>query len=385
MPKNNMGRTRLLSNKSLERYVKRDKRGYVWYKHPQMDKPQHFGKDVAAANEVAKIINAQLSSQSDIISKILAPTRNGFAFREVIEAFEKERIPHLDWSERYGRENIGRLATMCAAIGDSDFPLLSVLQINDLIDSNFSGDGRRMARNVLIHVYRFAIGKGLHTGSNVAEQMLEVPKAKRIRQRISNFNDFEAIRALAAPWLQNAMDLSLITLQARQEICDMRLKQDEGDVLRVIRQKTAKKTDTANIEIEVGSDLRKVLTRCKVEALMYGSPFMINYPSRGVSAHKAHRCQVLPRFLSGAFKDLIDSCELYAETPEQQRPTFHEIRSLGGRLYKAMGMSEEFIQRLYGHAKVGMTEHYLEGDKIVWTKANACMDLSLAATVSVNE
>lgn len=384
-----MGRNRSHKNRDLERYVKRDKRGYVRYKHPKMDKPEFFGTDVAAANEVAKILNVELSGHSGRINSILSPSRvaPGTSVQEVCDLFVVERIPNLKWSENYTRENKGRINTICAAIGDKSFTGLSVLDVNSVIDDCFKGDGRRLARNVLIHVYKFAIGKGIHTGSNVAEQVLEIPKGKRVRQRIANFKEFETIRSYAAPWLQDAMDLSLITLQARQELCAMLLKDDQGDILKVVRQKTAKKTDKAYIDIEVGSDLRKVLTRCKIEAMRRGSPYMLNHLSRSrlQSKVKTHHCQVLPGFLSKEFKKVINKCGLYDHLSPEKRPTLHELRSLGGRLYKAMDNSEEFIQKLYGHAKVGMTEDYLEGDKIVWTRATASMDLALAATVAVKE
>jgi|GEM_PF-2098732 len=383
MDKNNVGRTRQAKNRDLERYVKRDSRGYISYKHPLMDKPQTFGKDVAAANEVARIVNARLSSQAEVVRRILEPTETTFSI--VVARFIKERVPSLSWSPTYRKENLNRLNTMVAAVGEDPFQDLDVLALNELIDGQFSGDGRRLARNVLIHLYRFAIGKGLHKGNNVAEQVLEIPKAERVRHRIANYADFQTIRAHALPFVQDAMDISLITLQARRELCNMQLKDINGDTLRVIRQKTANKTDRAYIEIEIGDELRKVLHRCRVTAMKYGSPFVINYASRAQSQHKKHHTQVLVRMLSGAFTKAVNSCGLYDHLEPEQRPTLHEVRSLGGRLYEAMGMPPEFIQNLYGHAKASMTDHYLEGDQIVWTKAVASMDFGQAAAAKVKE
>ena len=173
----------------------------------------------------------------------------------------------------------------------------------------------------------------------------------------------------------------------------MLLKQDEGRTLKVICQKTVKagktkaseKAHRAYIEIEIGAELRKVLHRCKVVAMRHGSPYVLNHPSRSTSKQNTHRTQVLPRFLSRAFKDAVNDCGLYDDLQLNERPTLHEVRSLGGRIYRAMGKSEEFIQNLYGHTKIDMTEHYLEGDKIVWSQASADMDLAMAASVIVQE
>lgn len=381
-----VGRRRSLENQGLERYVERDKRGYVRYKHPKMDKPRHFGKDVNAANEVARIVNAQLSEQKDVVRDILRSRSFGAStFNHVADRFMSEYVPALKWAKSTLQENAGRLSKLRAALGPSDFQSLEVLDLSDQIDSLFAGDGRRQARNLLIHIYRFAIGKGLRQGTNVAEEVLRVSKRERVRCRIANLKAYYAIYEAALPVIQDAMDLSLITLQSRLELCAMRLKQDESDILRVVRQKTADRTDKAYLEIEVGADLRKVLTRCKVKAMRYGSPFMLNHPTRMPSKAKKHRTQVLPSYLSRKFTQAVNECGLYDHLPLAERPTFHEVRSLGGRIYEALGRGEESIQELYGHSKSDTTAIYLEGDAVKWTRTPANMDLSAAALVTVSE
>ncbi|MCB1666655.1 MAG: hypothetical protein KDI28_12795, partial [Pseudomonadales bacterium] len=67
------------------------------------------------------------------------------------------------------------------------------------------------------------------------------------------------------------------------------------------------------------------------------------------------------------------------------KPHVRTGRSLGGRIYEAMGRPKEFIQSLYGHADIDMTEHYLDDGKIVWSMASADMDLSVAAATKLRE
>jgi len=43
-----------------------------------------------------------------------------------------------------------------------------------------------------------------------------------------------------------------------------------------------------------------------------------------------------------------------------QRPSFHEIKGLGGRVYEEFGMSKDDIQRLMTHADKKTTEIYLD-------------------------
>lgn len=373
-------------NSDLERYVERDRRGYVRYKHPKMDKPRAFGKDVAAANEVARLVNAQLSGQQDIAQSIIGQARASCDFDHVADRFMDEYVPTLKWAASTLRENSGRLAKFRTAIGQNDFQSLDVLDLSNAIDQMFSGDGRRQARNLLIHVYRFAIGKGLRKGTNAAEEVLRVSKSSRVRCRIANLQHYQAIYEHALPMVQDAMDLSLITLQGRLELCNMRLKHDESDILRVVRQKTSERTDKAYIEIEVGPDLRKVLTRCKITAMRYGSPFMLNHPVRGHrSPNKEHRTQVLPAYLSRKFTEAVNACGLYDQLPSNERPTLHEVRSLGGRIYEAMGRADQSIQELYGHAKPETTAGYLAGDTVQWIRTPADMDMSAAALAKVRE
>lgn len=392
-----MGRNRDARNRDLERYVKRDARGYVRYKHPKMDKPQHFGKDVARANEVARIVNAKLADSAQVIERILTPRRPSHSLATVIQRFIADHIRTLEWSANYQQQNISRLNTLSDSDGSRDFSSLTVTDLNRMIDANFSGDGRRLARNVLIHVYRYAIGRGLHQGLNEAERVLEYGKSERVRHRIGSLADLMTIRAHAIEVVQDAIDISLITLQARTELCKMRLADDDGSKLTVIRQKTAgehksskrKKQDDhedkAYIKMDIGKDLRQVLHRCKVKAVRYGSPYMLNHPSKLKSKFKTHRTQVLPGFLSNAFTDAVNACGLYDHLKPEERPTLHEVRSLGGRIYDAMGRPKEFIQSLYGHADIDMTEHYLDDGKIVWSMASADMDLSVAAATKLRE
>ncbi|WP_220495762.1 tyrosine-type recombinase/integrase [Oceanospirillum sediminis] len=60
-----------------------------------------------------------------------------------------------------------------------------------------------------------------------------------------------------------------------------------------------------------------------------------------------------------------------AGLPENARPTFHEIRSLGGHLLEKTGSDTYAVQALMGHSNAEMTEHYLAGYQQKWTPAKA--------------
>lgn len=63
---------------------------------------------------------------------------------------------------------------------------------------------------------------------------------------------------------------------------------------------------------------------------------------------------------------------MFADIPEEQRPTFHEIRSLGARLYEAQGIDP---QALLGHKDRRMTEVYTDERKVEWQEVTPSLCL----------
>jgi len=79
-------------------------------------------------------------------------------------------------------------------------------------------------------------------------------------------------------------------------------------------------------------------------------------------------------YLTKSFAQARDDSKADKEVPAGERPTFHEIRALGARLYEQQGFEQEYIQGLMGHADVKMTEHYQAGygdDAVVYMKVKA--------------
>lgn len=98
-----------------------------------------------------------------------------------------------------------------------------------------------------------------------------------------------------------------------------------------------------------GIRLSTVIDRCK---LVSRTDYLIspgirkNCPEGSIGLDSLTKGFVKARNLAG-----ID----YGENP----PTFHEIRSLSGRLFE-VEHGKEFVQRLLGHRSEKMTDHYLD-------------------------
>lgn len=357
-----VGRIRSSKNKHLERYVRVNKAGYVTYRHPRMDHYESFAKDVDSANVMARAVNPRLSGISDRVARALSTTNRALpTFADVLDRFVKERPFDLKWSNSTLTQHKHKLKKMRAYGGDEVYEDTDVLFFSDMIDAVFGGTTRRPATFLLQQVDAFAVGKGMRLGPNVGDRILLPRREPRQRQRIKTYEDYLKIRECAKPWLQDAMDLALITLQPRQVLCSIHLGMISNNKLRVWREKT----DT-HIEIEIGESLRSVIARRRVEALRLGTRQLIcKAPYRGDDVN------VKPQLLSVSFTDAAIASGLY----KKNHPTLHELRSLGGRMYELRGFDKKLIQNLMGHKDEATTDIYLDPDEPKFIKSQALLRL----------
>lgn len=161
------------------------------------------------------------------------------------------------------------------------------------------------------------------------------------------------------------MDLGLLTLQRRFDIANMQFSDIKNDYLYVIQQKTKKHGASAHIKIKIGDELQQVIERCRSNIV---SPFLVSrIPERLMpSQNRNHFTQVSADYLSKKFSEARDKCSLFQNMPEEKRPTFHEIRSLGIKLYEDQGID---AQKLAGHTDRRLTENYKVGHQIDWIEA----------------
>lgn len=357
-----MGQRRQAKNRDLEPGVKRDSRGYVSYKHKLMEKPRHFGKDVGAANTAARYINAKYAGAEHHIKAILDsgyPT----TFSQVLDQFEKERIPELGWSKSYAAQQRNRIKAL-KQYGQLNYNSITIRRYNEILDDLFSGDGRRVAIYLLQAIDHFGRGRGLRE-INVASDIIIPKKPKRKRNRIKDLDQFHAIIEQCPEWLKRACWIALITLQPREVICSWQLPKASAETIDAHRGKTG-----AAIRIRVGASLRDLIRKCRIGSLKLGTRHLIcRSPSRGNSV------TISPDYLTRAFNKAVSKVEAGVEWWGDNPPTFHEIRSLGARIYKEQGYPEEDIQALLGHEKADTTKIYLDSGEPEFKQARAGMEL----------
>jgi integrase len=81
---------------------------------------------------------------------------------------------------------------------------------------------------------------------------------------------------------------------------------------------------------------------------------------------KEHWTQITPEMVTREFATLREKYGACDHLRAEQHPTFHEIRALGGELYRQAGWGNEAIQRLLGHTTEKMTRHYLDKHQEPW-------------------
>ncbi len=349
---------------------------YYRYKHPQTGRFHGLGTDKAKANRAARKLNNKLApgdaQAGDLAERIAAEgtVRLG-ALAERFKAHLREKTDAkgnrrsaktLDDYDRYVDDAVAHFGA------GADVDEIGRRAVSAYLDQ-FPARSYNARRTVLRQLFALHVA----TSDNPVDGTLtrtHVVERARLTQA-----EYDRIWKIAPHWFRVAMDLSLRSLQSRLEVAHMRYSDErEPGYLFVDRQKVARH-EAGHIRIAVGPRLREVITRSREDAL--ASPFIVHrLPERRRRDHlqrKEHWTQVRPERLTREFARLRDKAEVRSDLPAKQRPTFHEIRSLGGRLLEEAGWSDEAIQALYGHTTAAMTKKYLDrrGREVQYTDAEA--------------
>lgn len=238
--------------------------------------------------------------------------------------------------DRLIREKLGKKT--CGALTVTDCAEL----INEKVDA-----GRVHAAKYLRSRLKTVCTKAVALGwmeSNVAEVTEEVsPKVKRRRLTLDDFWKIHERAPEVTEWLQHAMMLALVTGQDRSTVCAMERSHICDGALIVWRSKTRATNQPVAIPLEL-----------RMEAAGVSLAELVARKTPVISKHLLHHVQpwarakpgnpVPPEKVSKAFAAARDLAGLGGENP----PTFHEIRSLAKRLYKAQGNVD--TKALLGHA-----------------------------------
>ena len=286
----------------------------------------------------------------------------------LVDRWRVEKLPLMPWDASTRATAIWRLNRIRAELGTRTIEGADCLALETWLNQTAtSADAYNKWRGMLVLLWRFGVAQKI-ARANEAEKIerrstsRKIAANRKVRQQL-DVEGFRAIWAVAPPWLQVAMDASLVTLQSRREVCGVRHADFRSGFLFVIRDKVAGDSNMAFIKIRLTPELEAIRGRAlKLDAI--ASPYLVHRaPARKQRRWvdgKPHWTSVNEHYLSQAFAAARDTLSRFAELPERQRPTFHEIRGLGARLYQANGTSKAAIQALMTHSSKRTTEIYLE-------------------------
>lgn len=362
--KNDMGRPRIHAHLPDYMYPDGDRGGFI-VRNPITGKRKRFSaSQEAEARKAAEL----LARAVDKIRTLTVLDAGRPTVRSVIAEWRREREPHMPWDTRTRQERAWKVDRIERELGDRAIAQVDCLALENWLLSFYeSADQFNKWRYMLVLLWRFAVSRKYAT---VCEpERIEVRSiskklaANRKRRQQLDVDGFREIHAAAPPWLQLAMEQSLITLLARNEICAIEHAHYRNGFLFVIRDKTAGDSEMAFIKIALTPELEDIRARSrKLDDTV--SPLLIHRKpekrTRAIMARRPHWTYVDPPYLSKAFAAARDGIERFAKMEPGTRPTFHEIRGLGSRLLRAAGVAEDAIQALMTHSTPKTTRIYLE-------------------------
>ena len=370
-----MARPRKKGNKDLPANLYRNNDNGWRYRHPITGVFHTMGTDRNKAFHAAKKLNEILIKDDNLVANILG---NEVSFKDFSETYlsEKRRKDGRPISENTKSTYQIQLNRLYKFWGSKNLESITLRVVNDYLDS-LTPSNAKSVRSLLCNIFDVAVSKGL-CPDNPARVTLQryVPKQRKRH----TLEGLQTIRDHSPLWLQNAIDLSMLTTQRRSDIVNLRWTDIKDGHLYIAQQKT---TDdpldnfetmegAGYIRIKIDTELQKVLDRCKSDKI--ASPFIIHYvPKRKVKNNKKeHWTQILPLYLSEEFLCIVKKSKAYPNLTGRQIPTFHEIRALAIFLHKKSGKS---AQALAGHATKAMTAHYESGHEIIWNDVDVGINL----------
>lgn len=260
------------------------------------------------------------------------------------------------------RRSYGSMARRArAAFGeDSLVERITTLEVAKALGELKDEGKARMAqafRSYLTDLFRAAVAEGWIATNPVlvtAKVDVEVQRARL------TLDVYQAVHAVAHDWLRNAMDLALVSGQAREEVAAARFPDFYDEHWHCIRKKTGVRLriPTALRLDVVGLSLADVVKRCRSTGVL--SPFLIHQTQPYGNSPPGRRIWV--DTVSRRFTDALATLKL--SFGDRKPPTFHEIRSLSERLYSEQGGVS--TQELLGHSTPDMTRVYHDARGAEW-------------------
>ena len=353
---------------------------FYFYRGPAQDRDVHLGRDFEAARRAVSIINGRTAADpvQIALAKIERPVetvgKHVEWYKERIEARRSKRGKALAAGTLYEYkrilDDIGQRLTPARSIADIDRRAVAGI-LDDL-----PGWTSNRYRQLLRDLFRHAVARGLREDNPVEATIAK--DVAVVRQRLK-FEHFNQIRDEASPWFQRAMDLALWSLQRESDLVLLRIDEHWREGVLRLAQVKGQRHATGRLAIKPGEHLMAAIISClnspeRVHRKYGACPYFVHrIPDRYIKAKwKLHPMQVASEMLSREFASVRDRLGLYDDLEDAQKPSFHEIRALGGDRYReVLKWTEDRVQALMGHTSTKMTREYLDGHGDRWQEVAA--------------
>lgn len=339
---------------------------YFLYVNPVTGQRISVNRTRPEAVRLAKAANAKLMplvADTELLEAITGEQAETVG--RIITRFEEEYLPSRNLAASTLRETRIRLDRYKADIGRKLLRQIDVLAMAEYLDQ-FENNAYTKHRALWVQIFRFAVAKGL-AEKNVAEMTLRKIEHEKVRERHTPEGVQQMLEAPTTPaWLRLAIRLALLTLQRREDLTSW-LRSDvdlEANTIKVSPGKAQGYENPIHLEIEMGPDLRAVVTECLQSPI--AGPHLIRYRPKRMTKQtrdaKEHWSAVTNDYLTKSFSKARDDAKAYDHIKNRAaRPTLHELRALGAWMYEQQGYPVEYVQALMGHATEGMTKYYQKG------------------------
>ncbi|EOX3383404.1 TPA: tyrosine-type recombinase/integrase [Vibrio cholerae] len=352
------------------------KKGYVFRRIDNSSKS--LGHDKSRAIALARRYNATYRVDPEISHPVnldLIKPHHRKSVARLASFFDRVSARYAD-EEKPTKSTLdefdNRLSKLKTLIGDRVGMSITLDDVNMVLDVVAAGKSNNVFNRwiaFMSKVFDYAVDESVMV-DNPAKRKKRKPKDGKQRQRLS-LAEYKTIWAIAPKWMRIAMDLSLETTHAVNEVCAMKYEhitwlsepavEDGVEVfghLRIHRRKVKTK-EASRVVIPVTRSLLKIIEDSKDDV---DSPYIVHrLPekfSNEVSQHCDHFTQVNRKYLSRFFSKLRDQAKVKKSIAVDCRPTFHEIRGLSIHLYDKAGHDP---QSRAAHTDARSTKIYKEG------------------------
>lgn len=348
--------------------------GYYSYRDPRTGAEYGLGRDRAEAIDQAIEANRELLGRGSLIDRVSAgPAGRTLADFEP-RYMEALRARKLAEGTRKARKSI--LATIFKGLGDmpiaarQEDAVAITCRVSDWLREHYIARGKIRQAGTMRAIVADICGEMAAAGWLAVNPItvVRIPTAEIKRQRL-NLDDFWRIYNAAAslhPWVQNSMALGIVSLQRREDVAAMLFRHEIDGRLEVVQHKSQGKVRLripTRLRLEaVGWSLGEVIARCRDNVV---SRHLLHHTTSHARARAGHG--IYYDSLTSEFAKARDLAGI-AIQPGKTPPTFHELRSLGGRLYQQQGYNPH---TLLGHRLESTTARYLDARGVEWIEVAA--------------